>query len=161
MESDCRISVIGLPPPSPLCAGLACLPRSLALYSLLWSLVSVRVLGVPVSSEMKTPVMSAMATPCWQVEEFVVARECSQCNAFQSSWAACTQTGYVEMINCAKSNKDEYKSCRSALMEESRFWRFEGTVVGLTVVFALLVVMRQRALDRLASEKVRKQIESI
>ncbi|MBN3300007.1 JTB protein, partial [Amia calva] len=112
---------------------------------------------------MKTPVMSAMATPCWQVEEFVVARECSQCNAFQSvsTGVVYEETGYVEMINCAKSNKDEYKSCRSALMEESRFWRFEGTVVGLTVVFALLVVMRQRALDRLASEKVRKQIESI
>ncbi|MGH0128502.1 UNVERIFIED_CONTAM: hypothetical protein FKN15_027533 [Acipenser sinensis] len=51
--------------------------------------------------------------------------------------------------------------CRSAVMEERLFWQFEGSMVGLTFVFAFLVVVRQRALDRLASEKVRKQIESI
>ena len=27
----------------------------------------------------------------------------------QKSWAACTRTGYVERINCTKSNRDEYK----------------------------------------------------
>lgn len=46
-------------------------------------------------------------------------------------------------------------------MEEHLFWKFEGAMLGLSVVFALVVVVRQRALDRLASEKVRRQIESI
>uniref|UniRef100_A0A8K9XRB9 Protein JTB n=1 Tax=Oncorhynchus mykiss TaxID=8022 RepID=A0A8K9XRB9_ONCMY len=77
------------------------------------------------------------------------------------SWAACIQTGYAERINCTKSNKDEYKSCRSTLMEEHLFWKFEGATLGLTILFALIVVARQRSLDRLASEKVRRQIESI
>ncbi|MBN3272398.1 JTB protein, partial [Polyodon spathula] len=77
------------------------------------------------------------------------------------SWLACSTTGFVEKINCATSKKDEYKSCRSAVMEERLFWQFEGSMVGLTLVFSFLVVVRQRALDRLASEKVRKQIESI
>lgn len=46
-------------------------------------------------------------------------------------------------------------------MEAQIFWRFEGTVLGMVAVFALLVVCRQRVLDRKALEKVRKQIESI
>ena len=46
-------------------------------------------------------------------------------------------------------------------MEEVVFWRMEGVVLGLMVLLALVVVGRQRSLDRLASEKVRRQIESI
>ena len=34
-------------------------------------------------------------------------------------------------------------------------------MLGLTLLSALVVVVRQRSLDRLASEKVRRQIESI
>ncbi|KAJ8335287.1 hypothetical protein SKAU_G00409260 [Synaphobranchus kaupii] len=162
MESDCRI--------------MSCLrPRFLALHLLFWGLISLsvyllnsrvlvahRVFGAALLSEEKTSVTHAVTTPCWQVEEFVVSAECAQCNGFQSkTLAACSPTGFVERINCAKSNKDEYKSCRSALMEERIFWKFEGSMVGLTVLFALLVVARQRSLDRLASEKVRRQIESI
>ncbi|KAG2463172.1 JTB protein, partial [Polypterus senegalus] len=106
--------------------------------------------------------MDAAATPCWQVEEFVVSKECAKCTPYESkSSSACSMTGYVEIIRCPKSKRDEYKSCRSAVMEEHLFWKFEGSMVGLTVIFAVLVVFRQRALDRLASEKVRKQIESI
>ncbi|XP_029587743.1 protein JTB isoform X2 [Salmo trutta] len=149
MENDCRIPMLCLR------------PRVLALHALFWGLVSLRVFGAALLSEEKTTVARPVTTPCWQMEEFVVAVECFRCNAFQSSWAACTQTGYVERINCTKSNKDEYKSCRSTLMEEHLFWKFEGAMLGLTVLFALVVVARQRSLDRLASEKVRRQIESI
>ncbi|XP_066529856.1 protein JTB [Hoplias malabaricus] len=150
MESDCRIP-------------MACLrPRMLALHALFWGLVSLRVFGAALLSEEKSTVTKPVTMPCWQVEEFVVATECTLCHAFQAKRiAACSQTGYVEKINCTKSNKDEYKSCRSATMEEHLFWKFEGAMLGLTVVFALLVVARQRSLDRLASEKVRRQIESI
>lgn len=52
-------------------------------------------------------------------------------------------------------------SCRSAVMEEHLFWKFEAAMLALTALFAVLVVVRQRWLDRLASEKVRRQIESI
>ncbi|XP_036827142.1 protein JTB-like isoform X1 [Oncorhynchus mykiss] len=150
MESDCRIP-------------MSCLrPRILALHALFWVLVSLRVFGAALLSEEKTTVARPVTTPCWQMEEFVVAVECSRCNTLQSkSWAACIQTGYAERINCTKSNKDEYKSCRSTLMEEHLFWKFEGATLGLTILFALIVVARQRSLDRLASEKVRRQIESI
>ncbi|XP_061112094.1 protein JTB isoform X2 [Conger conger] len=148
MESDCRIG--------------SCLrPRFLALHMLFWGMISLRVFGAALLSDEKIPVTHAVTTPCWRTEEFVVAAECAQCNAFQSTVAACSPTGFVERINCAKSNKDEYKSCRSALMDERLFWKFEGAMVGLTILFALVVVSRQRSLDRLASEKVRRQIESI
>ncbi len=52
-------------------------------------------------------------------------------------------------------------SCRSTKMEEHLFWKFEGAMLAFTVVFAILVVARQRSLDRQASDKVRRQIESI
>ncbi|KAK6471306.1 protein JTB-like [Huso huso] len=161
MGSDCRIQPMWLFS-TRLTPGLSCSPRSIALYTVLWLLTAARICGAAVRSEDRSPAMAAGSAPCWQVEEFVVAQECSQCTAFEAmSWLACSTTGYVEKINCAKSKKDEYKSCRSAVMEEHLFWQFEGSVVGLTFVFAFLVVVRQRALDRLASEKVRKQIESI
>ncbi|ELK02833.1 Protein JTB, partial [Pteropus alecto] len=53
------------------------------------------------------------------------------------------------------------EDCRSALMEQHLFWKFEGAVVSVALVFACLVIIRQRQLDRKALEKVRKQIESI
>lgn len=46
-------------------------------------------------------------------------------------------------------------------MEEHRFWKFEGAMLALTLLFGVLVVARQHWLDRLVSEKVRRQIESI
>ncbi|ERE90666.1 ras-related protein Rab-13-like protein [Cricetulus griseus] len=73
----------------------------------------------------------------------------------------CSSTGYVEKITCSSSKRNEFKSCRSALMEQHLFWKFEGTMVGVALVFACLVIIRQRQLDRKALEKVRKQIESI
>ncbi|KAI4548942.1 hypothetical protein MG293_001272 [Ovis ammon polii] len=123
--------------------------------------------------------------PCWLVEEFVVAEECAPsialrqlvmvpcfsccpfltCAVMLSSWQKttpeCGSTGYVEKITCSSSKRSEFKSCRSALMEQRLFWKFEGAVIGLALVFACLVIVRQRQLDRKALEKVRKQIESI
>ncbi|XP_062846712.1 protein JTB [Trichomycterus rosablanca] len=150
MESDCRIP-------------MSCLrPRVLVLHALFWGLVSLRVFGAAFLGEEKTPAIKAASMPCWQVEEFVVATECTACYGIEmKSLAACSQTGYVEKINCTKSNKEEYKSCRSAVMEENLFWKFVGTMLGLTVFFALVVIARQRTLDRQASDKVRRQIESI
>ncbi|KAF4100421.1 protein JTB [Onychostoma macrolepis] len=152
MESDCRIP-------------MACLrPRILALHALFWGLVSLRVFGAALLSDEKAAVTvtKAVTAPCWQLEEFVVAKECSACEGLQSKTIpACGQTGFVEKINCTKSNRDEYKSCRSTKMEEHLFWKFEGAMLALTVFFAILVVVRQRSLDRQASDKVRRQIESI
>ncbi|KAI2652855.1 Protein JTB [Labeo rohita] len=139
MESDCRIP-------------MACLrPRILALHALFWGLVSLRVFGAALLSDEKAAVAvtKAMTAPCWQLEEFV------------KTIPACGQTGFVEKINCTKSNRDEYKSCRSTKMEEHLFWKFEGAMLALTVVFAIVVVARQHSLDRQASDKVRRQIESI
>uniref|UniRef100_A0A8C2TU36 Jumping translocation breakpoint n=1 Tax=Coturnix japonica TaxID=93934 RepID=A0A8C2TU36_COTJA len=73
----------------------------------------------------------------------------------------CGPTGFVEKISCAASKRDEYKSCRSAVLESRLFWRFVGSMMAVAAVCSVLVVWRQRALDRRALEKVRKQIESI
>uniref|UniRef100_A0A8D3E0A4 Protein JTB n=1 Tax=Scophthalmus maximus TaxID=52904 RepID=A0A8D3E0A4_SCOMX len=136
MESDCRIPVA------------CCRPRVLVLHALFWGLVSLRVFGAALLSEEKTTVSEFVTDVVLPV-------------VFQTSWSACGYTGYVERVNCTKSNRDEYKSCRSAVMEEHLFWKFEAAMLALTVLFSMVVVVRQRWLDRLASEKVRRQIESI
>lgn len=106
--------------------------------------------------------VSTSGLPCWTVEEFVVAEECTACSSFQAKTTPeCGSTGYVEKITCNLSKKNGFKSCRSALMEQHLFWKFEGAVIGIALVFACLVIIRQRQLDRRALEKVRKQIESI
>uniref|UniRef100_A0A7N5JXT0 Protein JTB n=1 Tax=Ailuropoda melanoleuca TaxID=9646 RepID=A0A7N5JXT0_AILME len=106
--------------------------------------------------------VSTSNLPCWLVEEFVVAEECAPCSNFQAKTTPeCGSTGYVEKITCSSSKTNEFKSCRSALMEQHLFWKFEGAIVGVALVFACLVIIRQRQLDRKALEKVRKQIESI
>ncbi|NXX61087.1 JTB protein, partial [Scopus umbretta] len=79
----------------------------------------------------------------------------------QKTLVECNPTGFIEKINCLTSKRDEFKSCRSAVMEAHVFWRFVGTMMCVAAVFAVLVVCRQRVLDRKALEKVRKQIESI
>ncbi|XP_058520142.1 protein JTB-like [Ochotona princeps] len=106
--------------------------------------------------------VSASNLPCWLVEEFVVAEECSACSTFQTKTIPeCGSTGHVEKITCSPSARNEFKSCSSAVMEQRLFWKFEGAVLGVALVFACLVILRQRQLDRKALEKVRKQIESI
>lgn len=52
-------------------------------------------------------------------------------------------------------------SCRSVAMEEVKFWKFEGIVVLVGVIFAIIVTYRQRTLDRHAEQKVRRQLEEI
>ncbi|XP_008853413.1 protein JTB [Nannospalax galili] len=114
----------------------------------------------PVHDEKQS--VSTSTLPCWLVEEFVVAEECTPCSNFQiKTTPECGSTGYVEKITCSSSKMNRFKSCRSALMEQHLFWKFEGAVVSVAVFFACLVIIRQRQLDRKALEKVRKQIESI
>ncbi|XP_044942836.1 protein JTB isoform X2 [Mustela lutreola] len=106
--------------------------------------------------------VGASNLPCWLAEDFAVAEECAPCSRFQAKTTPeCGSTGYVEKITCSSSKRNEFKSCRSALMEQHLFWKFEGAIVGVALVFACLVIIRQRQLDRKALEKVRKQIESI
>ncbi|CAM5123875.1 unnamed protein product [Natator depressus] len=131
----------------------------LALGALAWGL---RLAEATVSSEAKRSVSPLVATPCWQAEDFVVVQDCALCTTFQAkTMPECSMTGFIEQISCAVSKKEEYKSCRSVVTEARSFWKFEGATICVAVAFALLVMYRQRVLDRKALEKVRKQIESI
>ncbi|XP_074079545.1 LOW QUALITY PROTEIN: protein JTB [Macrotis lagotis] len=140
-----------------------CHPRSLLAFSG-WVLVAfVLEIGLTeAAAREKQSVSTLVSMPCWLVEDFVVAEECAPCTTFQAKTTPeCGTTGFVEKISCSLSKRDEFKSCRSAMMERHLFWKFEGAVVGVAAVFACLVILRQRSLDRKALEKVRKQIESI
>ncbi|XP_062453945.1 protein JTB [Rhea pennata] len=138
-------------------------PRGCVLYAALGALAcGLRLAAAMVASDERRSASPVAATACWQVEDFVVAQECTQCTSFQvKTIAECSPTGFIEKISCATSRRDEFKSCRSAVMEARVFWKFVGTMMCVAAVFAVLVVCRQRVLDRKALEKVRKQIESI
>ncbi|XP_077116728.1 protein JTB [Ranitomeya variabilis] len=104
----------------------------------------------------------AVSTPCWQTEEYTISQECYSCSQFEAkTLGQCSITGFIEQVACTASDKSEYKSCRSAPMEKRVFWQFVGVMLAGTVALSLLVISRQRTLDRRALEKVRKQIESI
>ncbi|XP_007482014.1 protein JTB isoform X1 [Monodelphis domestica] len=140
-----------------------CHPRTLLVFSGWLLFAFIFELGMTeVAAKEKPPINSLVSMPCWVVEDFVVAKECAPCTTFQAKTTPeCGTTGFVEKISCSGSKRDEFKSCRSAMMERHLFWKFEGAVVGVAAVFACLVILRQRSLDRKALEKVRKQIESI
>ncbi|KAK2518213.1 hypothetical protein Q9233_012724 [Columba guinea] len=127
-------------------------PRCRALCAVLGALAGLALYrpaaAAMVANDERRSASPVAATPCWRLEDFVVAQECARCSSFQA-------------INCATSKREEYKSCRSAVMEARVFWRFVGSMMCVAAVFAVLVVWRQRVLDRKALEKVRKQIESI
>ncbi|XP_073493698.1 protein JTB [Phyllobates terribilis] len=136
-----------------------CVLRSVLLLS-----VHRWVLSLPAQEE-QSPVQHnplAVTAPCWQTEEYTISRECYSCNQFEAkTLGQCSITGFVEQVSCTTSDKSEYKSCRSAPMEKRVFWQFVGVMLAGTVALSLLVISRQRMLDRRALEKVRKQIESI
>ncbi|XP_069806208.1 protein JTB [Dendropsophus ebraccatus] len=103
-----------------------------------------------------------VSAPCWQTEEYTISKDCYSCNQFETkTLGQCGVTGFIEQVACTSTNKSEYKSCRSAPMEKRVFWQFVGVMLAGTVALSLLVISRQRTLDRRALEKVRKQIESI
>nr|XP_033780768.1 protein JTB [Geotrypetes seraphini]XP_033780769.1 protein JTB [Geotrypetes seraphini]XP_033780770.1 protein JTB [Geotrypetes seraphini]XP_033780771.1 protein JTB [Geotrypetes seraphini] len=112
--------------------------------------------------KMQSESMVVAPTQCWRDEEYVVSKECALCTSFESKTIEeCRTTNFIEKINCVHSKREETRSCRSALMERHAFWNFVGSMIGASFLFALVVVFRQRTLDRRALEKVRKQIESI
>ncbi|XP_078071534.1 protein JTB-like isoform X2 [Mustelus asterias] len=114
--------------------------------------------AVPVQSEKNTRILQLR--PCWEKEEFSIIRECTPCSDYEKTvHVECTFTGFVEEIKCTSDHM--YRSCRSDEMEELKFWKFEGIVVLVGVIFAIIVMFRQRTLDRRAEQKVRRQLEAI
>ncbi|XP_078423105.1 protein JTB-like [Cetorhinus maximus] len=115
--------------------------------------------AIPLQSERNTTSI-LQSRPCWEKEEFSIIRECTPCSDYEKTvHVECTFTGFVEEVKCTSDHK--YRSCRSVEMEELKFWKFEGIVVLVGVIFAIIVMFRQRTLDRRAEQKVRRQLESI
>lgn len=56
----------------------------------------------------------------------------------------CGTTGYVEKNICSSSNRNEFKSCHSALMEKHIFWKSEGAIMSVALVFTCFVHQGQR-----------------
>ncbi|XP_072440876.1 protein JTB-like [Chiloscyllium punctatum] len=112
--------------------------------------------AVPLQSERNATSIS-QSRPCWEKEEFSIIRECTPCHDYEKTvHVECTSTGFVEEVKCVTDQR--YRSCRSVEMEELKFWKFEGIMVLLGVIFAIIVMFRQRTLDRRAEQKVQRQL---
>ncbi|XP_039614968.1 protein JTB-like [Polypterus senegalus] len=117
--------------------------------------------GAPAKQREYKYTSAQLSRPCWETEEFTVQQECFECSDYQKKTELeCKISGFVEKIKC-KLGQDEYRNCRSVSAEELKFWKFEGCVLSLGMIFAFIVLIRQRALDRRAENKVRRQIEGI
>uniref|UniRef100_UPI00358E4D94 protein JTB isoform X2 n=1 Tax=Myxine glutinosa TaxID=7769 RepID=UPI00358E4D94 len=100
--------------------------------------------------------------PCWKMEEYQTVQTCSPCSDLQKkTLQECKATGFVEKLLCSHSEKEDYRSCRSRVVEERTFWYFEAAMLSTGLFFTLLVMLRQRQLDRMAADKVRRQFESV
>uniref|UniRef100_A0A493TTN2 Protein JTB n=1 Tax=Anas platyrhynchos platyrhynchos TaxID=8840 RepID=A0A493TTN2_ANAPP len=85
-------------------------PRGWALLAALGALgLGLRAAAAAVGEERRSA-SSTPSTPCWQLEDFVVAQECGRCSSFQAKTVPeCGPTGFVERISCAASKRDEFK----------------------------------------------------
>ncbi|XP_006002776.1 protein JTB [Latimeria chalumnae] len=109
-----------------------------------------------------TTYTSLQLRPCWEMEEFLVLKECTQCSDYEKkARTECSSTGFVENVKCKNSDQVELRSCRSVTAEELKFWKFEALMFSIGTVFAILVVLRQQTLDQKAEQKVLRQIEGI
>uniref|UniRef100_UPI00398E8C36 protein JTB isoform X2 n=1 Tax=Pristiophorus japonicus TaxID=55135 RepID=UPI00398E8C36 len=127
----------------------------------MWSMfTSFRVCAaVPLQSERNTTSI-LQPRPCWEKEEFSIVKECAPCSDYEKTvHVECTFTGFVEEVKCTSDQK--YRSCRSVEMEELKFWKFEGVVILVGVIFAIIVMFRQRTLDKRAEQRVRRQLGEI
>ncbi|XP_072925871.1 protein JTB isoform X2 [Hemitrygon akajei] len=115
--------------------------------------------AMPLQSQKNTTNI-LQSRPCWEYEEYSILRECRPCTDYEKIvHPECRFTGFIEEVKCAEDQR--YRSCRSVELEELKFWKFEGIVVLMGVIFAIIVTFRQRTLDRRAEQKVRRQLEEM
>eukprot|EP00062_Callorhinchus_milii_P014065 gi/632962843/ref/XP_007897549.1/ PREDICTED: protein JTB [Callorhinchus milii] len=129
----------------------------LAYLSTFWSMFTLLRLceAAPPQSQINTS--SSLPRPCWETDEYSIIRECTECSDHEKTMhIECTLTGFVEEIKCVSDQR--YRSCHSVEMEELKFWKFEGVMFLVGIVFSIIVVFRQRILDRRAEKKVLQQL---
>lgn len=91
-----------------------------------------------------------------------VLGECTPCIEQQKRWQVeqCGETGLHKKFRC-KDGKEEFFSCsRAKSVEERQFWMFEGIVFTIGLLSYIIVIMRQRKLDREALQRIRRQVSS-
>jgi hypothetical protein len=98
---------------------------------------------------------------CWQSEHFQIVEPCSKCDHFSmSSLKACKPTGYKESVNCEKSGPATRSCSKPERVVVKQYWTFQIVSFLMALVFTVIAKRRKRYLDKLATERVRKQLLS-
>ena len=74
------------------------------------------------------------------------------------SIGVCIHTHYKEVIKCS-SGEMVTRSCdRTAYLDERSFWRFEGSMLGLSAVSTICVIARRRVLNKRSLQRMQRQL---
>jgi len=98
---------------------------------------------------------------CWLHEKYTVLQECSFCTDFEISSktpAACTATGFKELLRCETSGTI-YRSCSRVIsLEKRKFWIFESLMLLSVVISYGIVKIRWSQLERLTVKSIERRL---
>ncbi|XP_032233945.2 protein JTB [Nematostella vectensis] len=97
---------------------------------------------------------------CWENESVEIIGECIHCSRYEKRVSpVCLITGNKQLVLCKKSKKKVYKSCAHVKwLEKRNFWTFEATAVILLICSSLSAYQRNKKLDAIFNEKLRKRV---
>jgi len=109
------------------------------------------------------PVSNNETKQCWENDNSEILEECQKCTTFEIKVQDyCQKTGYREKVKCVFEKiapKELYHSCpKVTWLEERNFWTFQSLSMFFGGASYLVVIWRQKRLDKLLIDKVHKQI---
>ena len=98
---------------------------------------------------------------CHETEPSDIITLCQKCTSYERRFQAeaCSLTGYKEVVLCSTSNIQTARSCGiPGYVRTHQFWYFEGFVFLVALLAIASVHSRQKTLEKLLVEKIRRQI---
>ncbi|XP_050305503.1 protein JTB [Anthonomus grandis grandis] len=98
---------------------------------------------------------------CFEKEPFEVIKDCEPCSAFElrsKSIGVCIHTHYKEVLKCANGEIVTRSCDRAAYYDEQTFWKFEGFMLGASLVSLVCVSTRKRVLNKRMVQRVARQL---
>lgn len=98
---------------------------------------------------------------CFEKEPYEVVKDCEPCTPFElrsKSLGVCIHTQYKEVLKCSNGEIVTRSCDKAAYYDEQAFWRFEGFMFGMSVVFMVFVTARKRVLSKRMIQRVQRQL---
>lgn len=103
-------------------------------------------------------------TKCWELEPFVIEKQCTRCLKDELKLPYCSITGFKEMVRC-KVTGIKYRNCtqqdhlyQNKQRLSSLFYIFEFFMLCISIVFINFVQNRQNYLNKMILDRIEEQI---